>query len=462
MIFNKVIKIYADLDGAQPCSRTMYGADSLSDAIRSLQFDVRRLKNYAMRMCFDYDQAQYDYFKYMERCKAELGVSNYPQAAPQDFSNYKTFDGFIYNALAKDYPSINKMIVSSVTRRIWGEYKSDKKQIVSGEKSLRSYGRDQPIPIQARCCKLEYEDDFNYVLTASLFSGGKQKELGMNRGGVRFILRDQTDSERAILNRLLSGEYKLTETQLVYDSRKNHRTKKPLGWYFCIGYSFERDTDRPELSKDKILGVDLGVTNILYLGWSKDDHFKKYIPGSEIKRFQAIEEKRNRDMLRCRVARGSGSIGHGRNCAAKPIERQGNYIHNFKENKNWHYAHFVVDAALDGGFGVIQMEDLSGIPKSEKFDRTWTFYSLQQKIEQLAKENGIEVRKINPKHTSQMCSRCGWISPDNRKSQAVFNCVCCGYKKNADHNAAMNISKDGIEALIAAQRLKQGLDKASA
>ncbi len=460
MKFNKAIRIYANLDSTQTCSKELYGSNSLFEDIRSLQYDVRRLKNYSMRICFDYDQAQYDYYKYMERCKAEIGIVSYPQATPQDFSKYNSFDGFLYDAVAKDYPLLNKQIVASITRKVWSEYKNDKKQIISGERSLRTYGKDQPIPIKASCCKLEYVDDFDYVFTTSLFSIDKRKELGMTNG-IRFILRDQTDSERAILNRLLSGEYKLTETQLAYDRRKNHRTNKPLGWYFCIGYSFEKDTSNPDLDTNKILGVDLGITNVLYLGWSKDDHFKKYIPGSEIKKFQAVEEKRHRDMLRCRVSRCDGSKGHGRSCAVRPTERQGNYIHNFKENKNWHYAHFVVDTALEGGFGVIQMEDLSGIPKSEKFDRTWTFYSLQQKIEQLAKENGIIVRKVNPKNTSQMCSRCGWISPDNRKSQSVFSCVHCGYKKNADHNAAMNISKDGIESLILKQRNAQGLDKAS-
>jgi len=277
MKFIKVIKIYANLDNVQPCLKEINGKNSLYYDIRSLQNDVRRLKNYSMRMCFDYDQSQYDYFKYMERCKEELGVSNYPQAYPQDFSKYKSFDGFIYNAVAKDYPAMNKEIVASITQKIWEEYKKDKKQIISGERSLRSYKKNQPIPNKAKRCKLEYVDDLNYVLHVSLFSREKLKELGLKPGGVRFILRDQTDNERAILDRILSGEYKLTETQLAYDSRINHRTKKPLGWYFCIGYSFEMDTGNLSLDKNKILGVDLGITNVLYLGWSKDDQYKKYM-----------------------------------------------------------------------------------------------------------------------------------------------------------------------------------------
>ena len=47
--------------------------------------------------------------------------------------------------------------------------------------------------------------------------------------------------------------------------------------------------------------------------------------------------------------------------------------------------------------------------------------------------------KVNPKHTSQTCFQCGHISKDNRKEQAVFKYVECGYEANADRNAVCNI-----------------------
>ena len=42
-------------------------------------------------------------------------------------------------------------------------------------------------------------------------------------------------------------------------------------------------------------------------------------------------------------------------------------------------------------------------------------------------------------YTSQACHKCGHVASENRESQAVFHCVRCGYKANADVNAAMNI-----------------------
>ena len=457
MKLNKVVKIYADFDRNQECNLEFYGKDSLSSAIKGLQTDIRSLKNTSMRMCYDYDQNQYSYYKYIDRCKQEIGLECYPKVETKDFSKYPTLDGYLYDALKNDYPNLGSGIISSVIRRIFGEYNNDKQEIISGCRSLRTYGKNQPILIRGKDCKLQLVDQFDYMLSVTIFSKETTKNFGMKRGGVRFILKERTNSEKVILDRILNGEYKLCECLLAYDSKRNHKTKIPRGWYFCISYSFEKDVSNPGLDANKILGVDLGISNVLYLGWSGDEYYKRYIPGSEIRKFQRIEEQRKSDIQRSRVTRGSGSVGHGVHCAIKPLERQDHYIHNFKENKNWHYAHFVIDEALRGGFGTIQMENLSGITKSEKLDRAWTFYSLQQKIEQLAKENGIKVRKINPEYTSQMCSRCGYISSENRKTQANFKCIACNYRKNADHNAAINISKKNIEQLIIDQKKLQNL-----
>ena len=47
--------------------------------------------------------------------------------------------------------------------------------------------------------------------------------------------------------------------------------------------------------------------------------------------------------------------------------------------------------------------------------------------------------KVDPAYTSQRCSRCGHAHRNNRPSQTVFACGVCGFRANADHNAAINI-----------------------
>jgi putative transposase len=50
------------------------------------------------------------------------------------------------------------------------------------------------------------------------------------------------------------------------------------------------------------------------------------------------------------------------------------------------------------------------------------------------------VEKVNPAYTSQRCSRCGIVDREARESQAAYRCRSCGYRANADHNAARNIA----------------------
>jgi putative transposase len=61
---------------------------------------------------------------------------------------------------------------------------------------------------------------------------------------------------------------------------------------------------------------------------------------------------------------------------------------------------------------------------------------------------------IDPKYTSQTCSSCNSTTKDNRKSQALFECVSCGHTENADTNAAKNI-KDISKKLILPQWTKK-------
>ena len=63
---------------------------------------------------------------------------------------------------------------------------------------------------------------------------------------------------------------------------------------------------------------------------------------------------------------------------------------------------------------------------------------------------------IDPRNTSRTCPCCGHVSAENRKTQAVFRCVRCGYDADADVNAARNILAAG-HAVIACGDTKGAL-----
>lgn len=71
-------------------------------------------------------------------------------------------------------------------------------------------------------------------------------------------------------------------------------------------------------------------------------------------------------------------------------------------------------------------------------------YSFKERLKRKAREFGSEVVEVDPKYTSQTCSSCGHKDRENRKTQDKFECVQCGFKTNADYNAAKNIEKIGL------------------
>jgi IS605 OrfB family transposase len=79
---------------------------------------------------------------------------------------------------------------------------------------------------------------------------------------------------------------------------------------------------------------------------------------------------------------------------------------------------------------------------------SWSFAQLYSFVEYKAEARGIQVVKVDPRHTSQTCSRCGYQHRANRRSQSLFLCRQCGYCLNADLNAAKNI-RDKYQACLA-------------
>jgi len=87
----------------------------------------------------------------------------------------------------------------------------------------------------------------------------------------------------------------------------------------------------------------------------------------------------------------------------------------------------------------------SGLNKSI-LDQGWSEFRRQ--LEYKSSWYGADVIPINPQYTSQLCSKCGHISKENRRSQAQFVCVSCDFSLNADINAARNILAAGYAVSV--------------
>lgn len=81
-----------------------------------------------------------------------------------------------------------------------------------------------------------------------------------------------------------------------------------------------------------------------------------------------------------------------------------------------------------------------GLNRSTR-EQSWS--TLLWQLEYKAERAGIPFEKVDPKHTSQICSACGSVEAASRKRKK-FHCVHCGYEADADYNASVNIRFRGF------------------
>jgi IS605 OrfB family transposase len=111
--------------------------------------------------------------------------------------------------------------------------------------------------------------------------------------------------------------------------------------------------------------------------------------------------------------------------------------------------HRISRELVDGPHATFVLEDLVGIGKSREMTTemrtklaTWPYYRFERFLKYKAEEVGKTVVKVSSYLTSRRCSRCGHVAINNRDGPD-FNCRRCGYRLNADLNAARNIALAG-------------------
>jgi len=78
-------------------------------------------------------------------------------------------------------------------------------------------------------------------------------------------------------------------------------------------------------------------------------------------------------------------------------------------------------------------------------DQGWREFRRQLEYKQLWR--GGQVIAVPAQYTSQTCPSCEHVAKENRKTQAQFACVACGFREDADLVGAINIRRAGYAQL---------------
>ena len=217
------------------------------------------------------------------------------------------------------------------------------------------------------------------------------------------------------------GEY--TNAQMFIDVK--HRKMSVMIQVEIPDKEVERHAD----NKVKVMGMDRGIKNIAVLS---DNKFINSAHLKDVKGRYRYNKKK--------IQHAGTRSAHGKLRELSGRERR------FVQNTN----HVISKQIVNLPFEVIALEDLRsakmrGKSNGRRFNHklgSWSPYQLEQFIEYKAEEMGKTMIYVNPKFTSQKCSKCGYIHKNNRKGN-IFHCLNCNFELHADLNAARNIEMLG-------------------
>ncbi len=204
-------------------------------------------------------------------------------------------------------------------------------------------------------------------------------------------------------------------------------------WYLFA--TAEIETPEPVDVTD-VLGVDLGVTNIAV------DSDGTIHSGKAIKNVRYRHRRLRNKLQRL-----------GTKHSRRRLRMLAGQEYRFAKHVN-HVISKQIVAKAKCTKCAIAVEDLTHIRTRIKARRSqratlhsWSFAELQAFIAYKAVGAGIPVHRVNPRNTSRTCPRCGHSEKANRKTQASFVCLSCGFAGLADRIAAENIRVLGRAAV---------------
>lgn len=319
------------------------------------------------------------------------------------------------------FPALPPCVTNRLNNDTVSVYRRDKADVMKGNRAVRNYKRNLPIPVTRSSIAIN-EDEKGYTVSWKL-SRKEKIVFAVNFG------RDR-GNYRGTFEKIVSGALQFSAPSFIFRDRD-----------IFISIPVDDKVEGVVLDDSLSVGVDLGINIPAYCALSRGHERQAVGHRDDFLRVRTQMQERVR---RARRAAKIATGGKGRKDKLSALNRFEDKERDFVQQYNHSVSRAVVDFAVKNGAGVIKLECLEGFSKEDRSNfilRNWSYFELQTQIKYKADRYGIKVVQVDPYHTSQMCSGCGHYEAGQRISQAEFVCKSCGAVLNADYNAAVNIAR---------------------
>ena len=215
-------------------------------------------------------------------------------------------------------------------------------------------------------------------------------------------------------------------------------------WYMAV--CCKADVPEPVHPSSSVVGMDMGVARFATLSdgsvvqpLNSFRKLEKLLTKAQRNYARTQKGSRRRDRARLRIAKIQTRIADARH----------DFLHKVSTDLCNTHAEIVMEdlrvknmsasakGTIDSPGRNVRAK--AGLNKSI-LDQGWGMFRLL--LNYKMRERGGVLTIVPAAYTSQTCSRCGTVDALSRKSQSEFSCSC-GFRCNADDNAAVNILRAG-------------------
>jgi len=375
-------------------------------------------------------------------------------------------------------PAAAAGVLCEIGATILTRHKTDKKDILAGKQSIATF---REIPVSFRGQDYRVREDGCFELTAFGIADKKRS--------ARVVIRPRKldNSQNEILHRCRSGQYKTGSARLWWSKREGQKGK----WLFSMSWTDEGivavEAPEPALEPEKLIiaGIDTGIRHAAWIAFCEMDG--SVLPKPAIIQFPSrtlravvrISKERKERSEFNREALGLRE-GRGRVRKMRVVEKIGDKVERMNETMVEQMAASAIEACKKRGAKIVVLEDHGDWSVDNMHGRAdrsatkseaakirasyfrWHQGAMREALKSVAEREGLRHVEINPAWTSRTCHECGVIhkktgmyapsgAPESEKqvgrvSAELFACTC-GYRGQADHNAAINIAKLGLRVI---------------
>ncbi len=245
--------------------------------------------------------------------------------------------------------------------------------------------------------------------------------------------RIEKDRKKDMLRVSKIGRMQIELHRKIEGRIKTMTIKKNADKYYAIFTAID-DIKIPEVKDTNPVGIDLGLNSFVALS-----------DGTKIEKPKFMQNARKKIIKWQRKIAKRKKGSHRREKAKLHLQKEWQAVMNQSND----FAHKVSNALVNSGHTSFVVENLNvqGMVKNHNlaqsiYNASWNRFI--QFLSYKAESAGMKVMKIDPRNTTQECSRCGNIKKGDERltlEDRIYNCRICGLVMDRDENAAKVILK---------------------